>query len=91
MRSPCSARRAADIAAALVAGAAGGDQTSARKRLRSAQERALYVVAGEIDIAGGRLRVFRLGDPMMVTAASAARVILVSGAAMEEPRYIWWN
>jgi redox-sensitive bicupin YhaK (pirin superfamily) len=61
-----------------------------------AQERALYVVAGEIDIAGdrfaaGRLLVFRPGDPMMVTAASEARVILVGGAAMDGPRHIWWN
>jgi redox-sensitive bicupin YhaK (pirin superfamily) len=35
--------------------------------------------------------VLRPGDPMMVTVASAARVILVSGAAMEGPRYTWWN
>jgi redox-sensitive bicupin YhaK (pirin superfamily) len=61
-----------------------------------AEERALYVVAGEIDIAGdrfaaGRLLVLRPGDPMSVTAASEARVILVGGAAMDGPRHIWWN
>jgi len=61
-----------------------------------AEERALYVVAGEIDIAGdrfaaGRLLVLRPGDPMSVTAASDARVILVGGAAMDGPRHIWWN
>jgi redox-sensitive bicupin YhaK (pirin superfamily) len=60
------------------------------------QERALYVVAGEIDVAGdrfaaGRLIVFRPGDAMTVTAASEARVILVGGAALEGPRHIWWN
>jgi redox-sensitive bicupin YhaK (pirin superfamily) len=60
------------------------------------QERALYVVAGEIDIAGdrfaaGRLLVLRPGDPMAVTAASEARVILLGGAAMDGPRHIWWN
>jgi redox-sensitive bicupin YhaK (pirin superfamily) len=60
------------------------------------QERALYVVAGEIDIAGdrfaaGRLLVLRPGDPMSVTAASEARVILVGGAAMDGPRHVWWN
>jgi redox-sensitive bicupin YhaK (pirin superfamily) len=60
------------------------------------QERALYVVAGEIDAAGdrfaaGRLIVFRPGDAMTVTAASEARVILVGGAALEGPRHIWWN
>ena len=60
------------------------------------QERALYVVAGEIDIAGdrfaaGRLLVLRPGDPMAVTAASESRVILLGGAAMDGPRHIWWN
>src|SRR5260370_18580071 len=61
-----------------------------------AEERALYVVAGEIDIANdrfeaGRLLVLRPGDPMTVTAASEARVILVGGPAMDGPRHIWWN
>jgi redox-sensitive bicupin YhaK (pirin superfamily) len=61
-----------------------------------AEERALYVVAGEIDIGGdrfaaGRLLVFRPGDAMTVTAASEARVVLVGGAAMDGPRHIWWN
>ncbi len=61
-----------------------------------AEERALYVVAGEIDMAGerfaaGRLLVLRPGDAMSATAASEARVILVGGAAMDGPRHIWWN
>jgi redox-sensitive bicupin YhaK (pirin superfamily) len=60
------------------------------------QERALYVVIGEIDVAGdrfaaGRLIVFRPGDAMTVTAASEARVVLVGGAALDGPRHIWWN
>jgi redox-sensitive bicupin YhaK (pirin superfamily) len=60
------------------------------------QERALYVVTGEVDIAGdrfaaGRLLIFRPGDAMTVTAASEARVVLVGGAAMDGPRHIWWN
>jgi redox-sensitive bicupin YhaK (pirin superfamily) len=60
------------------------------------QERALYVVAGEIDIAGdrfaaGRLLVLRPGDSMTATAASEARIILVGGAAMDGPRHVWWN
>jgi redox-sensitive bicupin YhaK (pirin superfamily) len=60
------------------------------------QERALYVVAGEVDVAGdrfaaGRLIVFRPGDPMTATAASEARVVLVGGAALDGPRHIWWN
>jgi hypothetical protein len=60
------------------------------------EERALYVVAGEIEIAGdrfaaGRLLVLRPGDPMSVTATSEARLVLLGGAAMDGPRHIWWN
>ncbi|MEA2903879.1 MAG: hypothetical protein QOI12_1266 [Alphaproteobacteria bacterium] len=60
------------------------------------EERALYIVAGEIDIAGdrfgpGQLLVLRPGDDITVTAASEARVVLLGGAAMDGPRHIWWN
>ena len=60
------------------------------------EERALYIVSGEIDIMGdrfapGQLLVFRPGDPVAVTATSEARIVLVGGAAMDGPRYIWWN
>jgi redox-sensitive bicupin YhaK (pirin superfamily) len=60
------------------------------------EERALYIVAGEIDIMGdrfaaGQLLVFRPGDAIAVTAASDARVVLVGGATMDGPRHIWWN
>ena len=60
------------------------------------EERALYVVDGEIDIAGdrftpGRLLVFRPGDAITVAATTDARVAFVGGAAMDGPRHIWWN
>ena len=60
------------------------------------EERALYVVDGEVDIAGdkfapGQLLIFRPGDAITVTATSDARVVLVGGAAMDGPRHIWWN
>jgi redox-sensitive bicupin YhaK (pirin superfamily) len=60
------------------------------------EERALYTVSGEIEIAGdrfasGQLLIFRPGDSITVTAASEARIVLVGGAAMDGPRYIWWN
>jgi redox-sensitive bicupin YhaK (pirin superfamily) len=60
------------------------------------EERALYVVDGEVEIAGdrfapGRLLIFRPGDAITVTAATDARVVLVGGAAMDGPRHIWWN
>jgi redox-sensitive bicupin YhaK (pirin superfamily) len=60
------------------------------------EERALYIVKGEIEIAGdrfaaGQLLVFRPGDGLAATAATDARVVLVGGAAMDGPRHIWWN
>src|SRR5262245_48542403 len=60
------------------------------------EERALYIVSGEIDIAGdrfgsGQLLVLRPGDAITLTAASDARVVLLGGAAMDGPRHIWWN
>jgi redox-sensitive bicupin YhaK (pirin superfamily) len=60
------------------------------------EERALYVVAGEIEIAGdrfgpGRLLILRPGDAITVRAVSDARLALVGGAAMDGPRHIWWN
>jgi redox-sensitive bicupin YhaK (pirin superfamily) len=60
------------------------------------EERAVYVVAGEIDIKGdrfstGQLIVFRPGDRITIHARSAAHVVVLGGAAMDGPRYIWWN
>jgi redox-sensitive bicupin YhaK (pirin superfamily) len=59
-------------------------------------ERAIYVVAGAIDIAGdlfeaGRLLVFRPGDRISVLAVSQARLMLLGGDPMDGPRHIWWN
>jgi redox-sensitive bicupin YhaK (pirin superfamily) len=59
-------------------------------------ERAIYVVSGEIDIAGeafggGRLLVFKPGDRISVLATSQARLILLGGEPMDGPRHIWWN
>jgi redox-sensitive bicupin YhaK (pirin superfamily) len=60
------------------------------------EERAIYVVSGEIDVQGdrfasGRLLVFRPGDRITVGAPTNAHVIILGGAAMDGPRYIWWN
>jgi redox-sensitive bicupin YhaK (pirin superfamily) len=60
------------------------------------EERAVYVAAGGIDIAGdrfdqGRLLVFRHGDRISIRATAPARLILLGGAPMDGPRYIWWN
>jgi redox-sensitive bicupin YhaK (pirin superfamily) len=60
------------------------------------EERAIYIVSGQIDIAGdafesGRLLVLRPGDRISVLALSHARLMLLGGAAMDGPRHIWWN
>jgi redox-sensitive bicupin YhaK (pirin superfamily) len=62
----------------------------------SYEERALYTIGGEIEVAGdafgpGQLLVLRPGDPIVVRAKTAAQFMLFGGAAMEGPRYIWWN
>jgi redox-sensitive bicupin YhaK (pirin superfamily) len=60
------------------------------------EERALYTIAGTIEVAGdafepGQLLVLRPGDAITVTATSDAQFMLFGGAPMEGPRYIWWN
>jgi redox-sensitive bicupin YhaK (pirin superfamily) len=62
----------------------------------SYEERALYTISGEIEVAGdvfgpAQLLVLRPGDPITVKAGSDARFMLFGGAPMEGPRYIWWN
>lgn len=60
------------------------------------EERAIYVVDGEIEIAGDRfegprLLIFRPGDRITVRAVRGSRMMFLGGAALEGPRYIWWN
>jgi redox-sensitive bicupin YhaK (pirin superfamily) len=60
------------------------------------EERAIYVVDGEVQIAGDafeapRLLVFRPGDRITVRALRPSRLMFLGGAAMEGPRHIWWN
>jgi redox-sensitive bicupin YhaK (pirin superfamily) len=61
-----------------------------------AEERAIYVLSGEVDIAGDifpadRLLVFRPGDEIVVSSAPGAHFMLFGGAALGSRRYIWWN
>ncbi|MGH6671980.1 MAG: pirin family protein [Xanthobacteraceae bacterium] len=60
------------------------------------EERAIYVLSGEIEIGGDRhgserLLVLRPGDSIAVRAIQDAHIIIVGGAAMDGPRHIWWN
>jgi redox-sensitive bicupin YhaK (pirin superfamily) len=60
------------------------------------EERAVYLVSGEVEIAGdrfpaGQLLVFRPGDRLTIRALEPSRLALFGGEPMEGPRYIWWN
>jgi len=60
------------------------------------EERAIYVVEGEIEIAGDRfaapqLLIFRPGDKITARAVTGARLMFLGGTALEGPRYVWWN
>ncbi len=60
------------------------------------EERAIYVVEGDVNIAGEtfegpQLLVFHPGDQITVRATRPARLMFLGGAALEGPRYIWWN
>ena len=62
----------------------------------SFDERAVYTLGGEIEVAGdafgpGQLLVLRAGDPIVVKATTGAEFMLFGGAPMGGPRYIWWN
>jgi hypothetical protein len=60
------------------------------------EERAIYVVEGEIEIANERyesprLLIFRPGDRITVKALKPTRMMFLGGDALEGPRHIWWN
>ncbi|MBX3548155.1 MAG: pirin family protein [Xanthobacteraceae bacterium] len=60
------------------------------------EERAIYVVEGEVEIAGDRfegprLLIFRPGDKITVRANTWTRMMFLGGSALEGPRHIWWN
>jgi redox-sensitive bicupin YhaK (pirin superfamily) len=60
------------------------------------EERAIYILDGEVEIAneryeGPRLLIFRPGDRITVKAVQATRMMFLGGDALEGPRYLWWN
>lgn len=61
------------------------------------EDRGVYVLDGSVTVAGdrfdaGQMMVFRPGDRISLKAGEAgARVMLLGGATLEGPRYIWWN
>ncbi|SFH79120.1 pirin family protein [Albimonas pacifica] len=61
------------------------------------EDRGIYIVEGSILVAGqafeaGRMMVFRPGDRIAIEAGPrGARLMLLGGATLPGPRYIWWN
>lgn len=60
------------------------------------EERAVYLVDGNAALDGrplepGGLYVLVAGRPVVVTAAAPARLMLLGGAPIDGPRFIWWN
>jgi redox-sensitive bicupin YhaK (pirin superfamily) len=60
-----------------------------------AEERAVYVVEGAVELDGQALQpqtmtVLPGGDEPMLSASGLARVVLIGGAPLG-PRHIWWN
>jgi redox-sensitive bicupin YhaK (pirin superfamily) len=60
------------------------------------QERAIYTVAGDVEIADdvfgpAQLLVFRPGDRITIRAKTDARFMALGGEPMDGPRHIWWN
>jgi redox-sensitive bicupin YhaK (pirin superfamily) len=59
------------------------------------EERGLYIVEGEIEIAGdifksGHMMTFRTGGEITIEAKTNVRLILLGGASIGE-RFLWWN
>ncbi len=59
------------------------------------EDRGIYVIEGEIEVAGerfeaGQMMVFRPGDKISVKAVRDARLMILGGETMGT-RYIWWN
>lgn len=61
------------------------------------EDRGIYILEGSITIAGseyeaGQMMVFRPGDRITVAAGGrGARLMILGGATLSGPRYIWWN
>lgn len=60
------------------------------------EERALYAVSGAFELAGsqypaGQLVVLRAGAEATLRAVGPLRLMVLGGAVLDGPRYIWWN
>ena len=59
-------------------------------------QRALYVTEGALELSGhrvdaGHMVILEPGKEVTFNSAARARVMLLGGEPLAEPRYIWWN
>jgi redox-sensitive bicupin YhaK (pirin superfamily) len=60
------------------------------------EERALYVVEGDVSIgvggaSAGEMLVLEPGEEVIVRTEVGARLMILGGAPLEGPRHVWWN
>lgn len=60
------------------------------------EERALYVLSGEIMMGGiiyppEQMLILRQNDDVVIRAMTPVRMMVLGGAVMDGPRYIYWN
>jgi redox-sensitive bicupin YhaK (pirin superfamily) len=60
------------------------------------EERGVYVVSGEVRVDGSTIvprtmAVLSRGSSAVLEAIAPSRIVMVGGAALEGPRYIFWN
>ncbi len=63
---------------------------------KTIEERALHLVSGRLEVSGTsfearQMAVLRPGSEILVKAGEDSHLLLLGGAAMDGPRYIWWN
>ncbi len=60
------------------------------------EERALYLVSGEVEIdrgifEAGQLVVLRPGEEIALRARTPSRLVALGGDVLQGPRFVWWN
>ena len=60
------------------------------------EERAIYALSGRIELDGAeyeaqQMLVLKPGKEVTIRACQPSRLMLLGGAAMDGPRYVWWN
>lgn len=63
---------------------------------KETEERALYLVEGVVEVAGtaydaGQMLVLRPGHEVTVKAQVPSRLMVLGGATMDGPRFVYWN